>query len=77
MMDMFVAEALRHGDDESHHYLIGVYSTEVQAKFAGEAEESWRGGKYVAKITKLTVDEPVPQEIYSYHYQVNPNDLKG
>jgi hypothetical protein len=74
-MKVFVAEAQRHGNDETHHYLIGVYSTETQAKFAGNIEESWRGGKYVAKITEMEIDAPVPQKLYDYHYQLNSEPL--
>ena len=67
-MKVYVTTMLRWGDLESHHYLVGVYSTPVQAKFAGEVERSWRGGKYEFVVEESEVDAPVTQDQLKYHY---------
>lgn len=48
----------RYGDSEAHHYIQGVYSTEKDAKLAGEIEEAWRGGKYTALVQEFMLDAP-------------------
>lgn len=55
-MKLYVTEALRWGDRESHSYVVGVYSTREQAKLAGDAERSWRGGKYECVVTEFELD---------------------
>lgn len=56
---IYVAEMQRFDNDESHHYLVGAYSTSEGANFAADAEERYRGGKYSKKITPLEMDAPV------------------
>lgn len=65
-MIVFVTEMLRWGEDETHHYIIGTYSTRVQAEFAGRLEEDWRGGKYTFRVVETIIDAPVPQTIWDY-----------
>lgn len=48
----------RWGDSEGHHYIQGVFSTEADAKLAGEIEASWRGGKYTPLIQEFVLDAP-------------------
>lgn len=57
----------RNADSESHHYIIGAYTTFQQARFAADCEETWRGGKYTANIQSWIPDSPVPPDIYDYH----------
>lgn len=55
-MKIFVVEMLRWGDTETHHYIIGAFSTRGQAEEIGYAEECWRGGKYTKNIVEVEVD---------------------
>lgn len=59
---------LRYGNPEAHSYVLGCYTSYEQARFAGEVEQSWRGGKYEYDITVHQVDQPVSQEHYENHY---------
>jgi hypothetical protein len=68
MTRVFVVTAYRFGDDESHSYVVGAFSTRVQAKLHSEVEESWRGGKYLCRITELLLDVPCDTEMLDYHY---------
>ena len=63
---LYVVEMLRWGDRENHSYVIGVYSTETLATLAGEAEKSWRGGKYEYAISLYTLDY-IPEEKLDFH----------
>lgn len=54
-MNVFVVEMLRWGDDESHHYLVGVLDNLKEAQEVGEIEKSWRSGKYEYRITEFAV----------------------
>lgn len=67
---MFITEMLRFGNPEAHHYIVGIYTTKIQATFAGECEKSWRGGKYDYIVSEFEVDIPVPEDIYNYHMRV-------
>jgi hypothetical protein len=64
MDSIYVVLMQRFGNDESHHYVIGAYSTSEGAKFAADKEEEFRGGKYFAKILPLNIDAPVPVAWY-------------
>ena len=66
---MYITEMLRWGDNESHHYILGVYSTREGATFAGEVEKSWRGGKYEARVVVAALDAASGQEQYEHHMQ--------
>lgn len=54
--EIYVVEALRFGERESHTYLVGAYRTKKSAKLAAKAEEAWRGGKYECVITAVQFD---------------------
>lgn len=54
-MTVFVVEMLRWGDDETHHYILGVFNSLREATKAGEIEKSWRGGKYEHKVVGFEV----------------------
>jgi hypothetical protein len=66
-MKIYITEMLRWGTTASHHYIIGAYSTKEAAEQAGDAIESWRGGKYEARVVECDVDAALPDEILSYH----------
>lgn len=67
---MYITEMLRWGNDESHHYILGVYSTREAAAFAGETEKSWRGVKYDLIIfDEAALDAVSGQEQYEHHMQ--------
>lgn len=56
-MNLYIVEMLRWGDDESHHYIIGVYDSLVQAEHSGLLEKQWRGGKYEYRIVEAELNE--------------------
>lgn len=62
---LFVVEMLRWGDRENHSYVIGVFSTREKAEQAGEAEKTWRAGKYEYTIGVFELDY-VPQKKLDY-----------
>lgn len=64
---VWVCEMLRWGASESHHYVLGVYTSEALAKQAGEVEVSWRGGKYDYRILQVMLDAPIAQEKIDHH----------
>lgn len=61
-MKIFVTEMLRWGDDETHHYIIGAYSTLEQATECGEIEKTWRGCKYEYRIIETGLDAGLDEE---------------
>lgn len=65
-MVLYVTEMLRWGDDESHHYIVGAFTSKESAEQYGDAHKSWRGGKYEFRVVPVVVDE-VCQEIVDYH----------
>jgi len=66
---IYITEMLRWGDDESHHYILGVYSTREGAAFAGEVEKSWRAGKYEYRVVPMKLDAASGQDQYEHHMQ--------
>lgn len=71
---MWVVLMQRWGEAEGHHYLLGVYSSKDYAKYAGDVEKSWRGGKYSPFIQQFSMDEEIPEEyVVKYHEACNPN----
>lgn len=73
-MQLFVTRMLRYGDRDGHSYIVGVYDNEVQAKYAGTCEESWRGGKYSYVVEYFELNSKVPQKIWEYHYGLHSED---
>lgn len=65
-MNIFITEMLRWGDEESHHYIIGAFSTGEKAREAGEAERTFRGGKYEYRVVSTLLDF-FPDEVMDYH----------
>lgn len=63
---LYVVEMLRWGDRENHSYVIGVYSSETLATLAGEAEKTWRAGKYEYAISLYQLDY-IPQDKLDCH----------
>ena len=66
-LKIYVTEMLRFGEFETHHYILGTYSTKEQAKFAGEIEKTWRGGKYDYQVVETSMDEPMDQDKWEHH----------
>ena len=66
-MIVYVVEMLRHGKDETHHYILGAYNDLTEATYAGDVEVSWRGGKYTPRILRLDTNEKIAQEKLDYH----------
>jgi len=64
---IYITEMLRWGDDESHHYIIGAYSTNEEAIYAGEVEKTWRGGKYEYRVVAMEVDKPLDSDQVKFH----------
>ena len=67
---IFVLEMLRWGEDDTHHYIVGAYSTHEIAQAAGEIEKSWRGGKYEYNIVYVPVNAAAEKTKYEYHAKV-------
>ncbi len=63
----FITEMLRWGDTETHHYIVGAYSTRELAIHAGEVEKSWRAGKYEYRIVEVIIDAPIADEMLINH----------
>lgn len=59
---MYITEMLRWGNDETHHYIIGVFSSLKEAKYNGEVEKAWRGGKYEYRIVEAELDAGLDSE---------------
>lgn len=55
-MTIFAVTMKRWGDDETHHYMIGAFSTHERAVWEGEIEKTWRGGKYEYHIDEFEID---------------------
>jgi hypothetical protein len=58
---------LRWGDTETHHYIIGVFSTYKKAVKAGECEKTWRGGKYCYQVLAMKIDDDIKGEKLEYY----------
>lgn len=56
-MKLYTVEMLRWGDEESHHYIIGVYDNLVKAQDAGQTEKMYRGCKYEYRIVECNLNE--------------------
>ena len=65
-MILYVTEALRWGDRESHSYVVGVYDTKEQAELAGNVEKTWRGGKYDYTVNEYLLNEIQP-DMLKFH----------
>lgn len=63
---IYVVEMLRWGDTESHHYIIGSFDNPEDANAYGDAEVSWRGGKYEYRVVQTILNHKT-KEIMDYH----------
>ena len=79
-MTIFITEMLPDIDPETHHYIVGAYSTRELAKHAGEVEKSWRAGKYEYRIVEVIIDAPIDEEMASNHRNTHiyniPSEVK-
>ena len=41
-MKVYIAQMLRWGDSETHHYILGVFSNKEDAELVCDMEKSWR-----------------------------------
>lgn len=57
-MKVYVVTAYRWGNLEGDSYLVGVFDTEKAAIDATNAEEDWRGGKYLCQVVETEVNGP-------------------
>lgn len=73
---LYITQMLRWNSDGSHHYIVGVYSSREGARFAGEVEKSWRGGKYDYRIVPVELDAAVGPDECAYHTSCMPKELK-
>lgn len=56
MDKLYIVLMNRWGDPENHSYVIPVvYPSYQAAREAGDAEETWRGGKYGAEIIEASL----------------------
>lgn len=55
-MKLYIAQMLRWGDPEKHHYILGVYSTYEQAFLVCDAEKTWRACKYEPNVVEVELD---------------------
>ena len=63
MQIIYIVEALRFGDRESHSYFVGVFDDKARACRAAIAEELWRGGKYECVIHHRLLNHERPDVI--------------
>lgn len=54
---VYVVLMKRWGDDEAHHYVMGVFTEQAEAKRVAEEEREWRGGKYEWVIEAYSLDK--------------------
>lgn len=55
-LDVFVVTAQRHGNNEKHSYLVGVFNNENKAIAAAEAHANYRGGNYGCVVEKCDLN---------------------
>lgn len=53
---VYITQMLRWGDLESHHYIVGVFTSKLLAEQEGEIEKAWRGGKYEYQVLECVVN---------------------
>ena len=56
-MKVYTVLAQRWGDDESHHYIVGVFLNKEHAQNCGFAETQYRGNKYDCKIEEHDLED--------------------
>lgn len=66
-MEIYITEMLRWGKTETHHYVVGAFSTKELAEAAGDVEKSWRGGKYEYKVILCIIDDKMPEKKLKHH----------
>lgn len=70
-MRVYIAQMLRWGDSETHHYILGVFSNKEDAELVCDMEKSWRVCKYEPNVIEIMLDEFASdfQEKLEYHKQ--------
>ena len=54
---IFVVEALRYGDRESHSYVVGVFKQLSSARKCANSQRDYRGGKYACIVNECKFDK--------------------
>jgi hypothetical protein len=67
---IYIVEMLRWGRSDSHHYILGAFSSESAAIKAGRIEEIWCGGRYEPRVQSLVIDRDIDQEKLDYYNNV-------
>lgn len=57
-MDVYVVLARRWGSQESHSYVVGVFSDYDKAEKEAMREEDYRGLKYECEVIRTNLDNP-------------------
>lgn|SRR5574343_48953 len=63
LRETYVVTMYRFANEESHSYVLGVFSSEVKAKIAAQEERQRRDGKYYEEIKYFILDNPADFEI--------------
>lgn len=66
MQLVYVVSMQRWGDEESHNYVLGAFSSEDEALEAGQVERSYRGCKYEPRVTECVIDS-IDEDKRKYH----------
>jgi hypothetical protein len=53
---VFVVKMNRWGDPEMHSYVLGAFTSKLQAEYAAKEEGEYRGGKYEGEVIELELD---------------------
>lgn len=59
MNKVYVVTMYRHACREAHSYVLGAWSRKYQAIKAADEEEDYRGGKYIAEIIEVVMNQKV------------------
>ena len=53
---LYAVTAYRWGDQSDHSYLVGIFTSKVEAKIAAEFHADYRGGKYACVVDECEAD---------------------
>lgn len=73
MKTLYITQMLRWGLDNSHHYIVGIFDSPDRASYAGEVEQSWRGGKYTYEVIPMQLNPSLGSEKIKNHINCQPD----
>lgn len=73
-MKVYVVEMLKWGGQETHHYVLGCYSSIEKAEYASEVEITWRAQKYTSQIREVELDQDLDEDAVEYHKECMETD---